>query len=121
MFGNLLNVCGVTDRLSKTAQNELINIVTIFLGVTVGATANAENFLSIETLSIIALGLCAFAISTFGGLITAKILNVITRRKNQSADWVGRSFGLSRWLPVFRDGRSERKPRELPVDARHGA
>ncbi len=81
MFGNLLNVCGVTDRLSKTAQNELINIVTIFLGVTVGATANAENFLSIQTLSIIALGLCAFTISTCGGLLTAKLLNLLTGGK----------------------------------------
>ena len=81
MFGNLLNVCGVTDRLSKTAQNELINIVTIFLGVTVGATASAESFLSIGTLSIIALGLCAFAISTCGGILTAKLLNLLTGGK----------------------------------------
>ena len=76
MFGNLLNVSGVTERLSKTAQNELINIVTIFLGVSVGATANASTFLSLETLSIIALGLVAFLISTCGGLLTAKLLNL---------------------------------------------
>ncbi len=75
MFGNLLNVCGVTDRLSKTAQNELMNIVTIFLGITVGATASAANFLRIQTIAIIALGLVAFSISTCGGLITAKIMN----------------------------------------------
>ncbi len=75
MFGNLLNVCGCTDRLSKTAQNELMNIVTIFLGITVGATASAENFLRKETLFIIALGLVAFCISTVGGLLTAKIMN----------------------------------------------
>ena len=81
MFGNLLNVCGVTDRLSKTAQNELMNIVTIFLGITVGATASAENFLRFETLLIIALGLVAFCISTCGGLITAKIMNWISGGK----------------------------------------
>ncbi len=75
MFGNLLNVCGVTDRLSKTAQNELMNIVTIFLGITVGATASAGNFLRKETLFIIALGLVAFCISTVGGLLTAKVMN----------------------------------------------
>ncbi len=75
MFGNLLNVCGVTDRLSKTAQNELMNIVTIFLGITVGATASAENFLQPQTLFIIALGLVAFSISTCGGLLTAKLMN----------------------------------------------
>ena len=81
MFGNLLNVCGVTDRLSKTAQNELMNIVTIFLGITVGATASAANFLSAKTLLIIALGLIAFCISTCGGLITAKIMNWISGGK----------------------------------------
>ncbi len=78
MFGNLLNVCGVTDRLSKTAQNELMNIVTIFLGISVGATASAANFLRLETLLIIALGLFAFMISTCGGLLTAKLMNKLS-------------------------------------------
>ena len=81
MLGNLFNVSGVADRLSKTAQNELINIVTICLGVSVGATANAENFLKPQTLYIIALGLCAFAISTCGGLLTGKIMCKITGGK----------------------------------------
>ncbi len=81
MFGNLLNVCGVTDRLSKTAQNELMNIVTIFLGITVGATASADNFLRKETLLIIGLGLVAFCISTCGGLLTAKIMNWLSGGK----------------------------------------
>ena len=75
MFGNLLNVCGVTDRLSKTAQNELMNIVTIFLGISVGATASAANFLRLETILIILCGLAAFCVSTVGGLLTAKIMN----------------------------------------------
>ena len=74
MLGNLFNVSGVADRLSKTAQNEMCNIVTIFLGVSVGATANAANFLRPQTLYIIALGLCAFILSTCGGLITGKIM-----------------------------------------------
>ncbi len=78
MFGNLLNVCGVTDRLSKTAQNELMNIVTIFLGISVGATASAENFLRPQTLLIIGCGLVAFCISTVGGLLTAKIMNFLS-------------------------------------------
>ena len=81
MFGNLLNVCGVTDRISKTAQNELMNIVTIFLGVSVGATANAANFLKPQTLFIIALGLVAFCISTCGGLIVGKIMCFATKGK----------------------------------------
>ena len=81
MLGNLFNVCGVTERLSKTAQNELINIVTIFLGVSVGATASAENFLSANTLFIIALGLVAFAISTVGGLLGGKVMCALTHGK----------------------------------------
>ncbi len=74
MLGNLLNVSGVTDRLSKTAQNELMNIVTICLGVSVGATANAETFLALDTLKIIFLGLAAFCLSTVGGLVGGKIM-----------------------------------------------
>ena len=74
MFGNLLNVCGVTDRLSQTAQNGLINVVTIFLGISVGATATAENFLKLETLYIVGLGLVAFMLSTIGGLLGGKIM-----------------------------------------------
>ncbi len=81
MLGNLLNVCGVTERLSKTAQNELMNIVTIFLGVSVGATASAENFLQFKTIAIVVLGLVAFSISTCGGLITGKIMCIITKGK----------------------------------------
>ena len=81
MLGNLFNISGVTDRLSRTAQNELINIVTICLGVSVGATANAQNFLKLETLYIIGLGLCAFCVSTCGGLVTGKIMCKLTGGK----------------------------------------
>ena len=79
MFGNLLNVCGVTERLSKTVQNELMNIVTVLLGISVGATASADNFLKLETILIICCGLVAFMISTVGGLLTAKIMCFITK------------------------------------------
>ncbi len=81
MFGNLLNVCGVTERLSKTAQNEFMNIITILLGISVGATASASNFLTVQTLGIVACGLIAFCISTCGGLITAKVMNWISGGK----------------------------------------
>lgn len=81
MLGNLFNVSGVTERLSKTSQNELCNIITICLGVSVGATANAENFLKPQTLYIIGLGLCAFVLSTCGGLITGKIMCKVTGGK----------------------------------------
>ena len=81
MLGNLMNVCGVADRLSKTAQNELMNIVTICLGVSVGATANADNFLAFDTIKIIVLGLAAFCLSTSGGLIGGKIMCWATKGK----------------------------------------
>ncbi len=81
MFGNLLNVCGVTDRLSKTAQNGLMNTITIFLGISVGATAVASDFINAKTLLIICLGLVAFMISTVGGLLTAKIMNWLSGGK----------------------------------------
>lgn len=81
MFGNLLNVCGVTDRLSKTAQNGLINTITIFLGLTVGSTANAANFLQFKTIAIIILGFVAFALSTVGGLLFGKLMYWVTGGK----------------------------------------
>lgn len=81
MLGNLFKESGVTERLSNTAQNALINIVTIFLGVTVGATASAETFLQPETLMIIGLGLIAFTFSTVGGLLLGKLLCWITKGK----------------------------------------
>jgi oxaloacetate decarboxylase beta subunit len=81
MFGNLLTVCGVTERLSKTVQNELMNITTVMLGISVGATASAANFLAWDTLKIIALGLGAFCLSTIGGLLGGKFLCLITKGK----------------------------------------
>lgn len=78
MLGNLFRESGVVDRLVKTAQNELMNIVTIMLGVTVGATATAANFLSIETLAIILLGLIAFSIGTAAGVLFAKLMNKLS-------------------------------------------
>ncbi len=81
MLGNLFRECGVTDRLSKTAQNELMNIVTIFLGVTVGATANAASFLNLKTLGIVAMGLCAFACGTAGGVLLGKLMCVLSGGK----------------------------------------
>ena len=81
MLGNLMRESGVVDRISKTAQNELMNIITIFLGVTVGATASAENFLRPTTLLIICLGLVAFAVGTAGGVLLGKLMYRITGGK----------------------------------------
>lgn len=81
MFGNLLRESGVTERLSSSAQNELCNIVTIFLGLTVGATADGLVFLRIQTIAIIALGLLAFSFSTIGGLLLGKAMCFLTKGK----------------------------------------
>ena len=81
MLGNLMRECGVVERLNKTVQNELMNIVTIFLGITVGATATAQTFLRLQTIEIIALGVVAFGMGTAGGLLLAKLMNRITGGK----------------------------------------
>ncbi len=81
MLGNLFRECGVTDRLSKTVQNELINIVTIFLGVSVGATATGTTFLSLQTLKILVMGVVAFSFGTAGGVLLAKFMNLFLKEK----------------------------------------
>ncbi len=81
MLGNLFKESGVVERLSKTAQNDLMNIITIFLGVTVGATANADTFLQPKTLLIICLGLIAFSFGTAGGVLFAKAMNLFSKKK----------------------------------------
>ncbi len=81
MLGNLFRECGVTERLSKTVQNELCNIVTIFLGICVGATATADTFLQPTTLAIIVLGVIAFMGGTAGGILLAKFMNLFTKKK----------------------------------------
>ena len=81
MLGNLMRECGVVERLNKTVQNELMNIVTIFLGITVGATATAQTFLRLQTIEIIVLGVVAFGMGTAGGLLLAKLMNKLTGGK----------------------------------------
>lgn len=94
MFGNLLRECGVTERLSKTVQNELMNIVTIFLGLSVGATATAATFLSVRTLLIIFLGVVAFAVATAGGVLVAKLMNLFLPKGKKINPLIG-SAGVS--------------------------
>ena len=81
MFGNLAKECGVLDRLSKTMQNELMNIVTIFLGISVGATATGTTFLSPKTLAIMGMGVVAFGFGTAGGVLLAKFMNLFLKEK----------------------------------------
>lgn len=81
MLGNLFRESGVVDRLAKTAQNELMNIVVIFLGLTVGATTTGTTFLNVNTLKIVAMGMCAFAIGTAGGVFFGKLMYIMTKGK----------------------------------------
>lgn len=81
MFGNLIRVCGVLERLSQSAQNELSNLVTILLGITIGGTMSADAFLNINTLMILAMGLVAFIFDTAGGVLFAKFLNLFLKEK----------------------------------------
>ncbi|MDD3212703.1 MAG: sodium ion-translocating decarboxylase subunit beta [Eubacteriales bacterium] len=92
MFGNLLRECGVLERLSKTAQNELANLVTMLLGITIGSTMIAANFLRWDTLLILGLGLIAFVFDTAGGVLFAKLLNLF--RKNKINPMIG-AAGIS--------------------------
>ena len=81
MLGNLMKECGVVDRLSKVAQNELMNIVVIFLGLSVGATATGDTFLNIKTIMILSMGIVAFSMGTAGGVLLAKFMNLFSKEK----------------------------------------
>lgn len=94
MFGNLLKECGVCERLSKTVQNELMNIVTVFLGISVGATATAATFLSPKTIIIIVMGVVAFGVATAGGVLIAKLMNVFLPEGKKINPLIG-SAGVS--------------------------
>ena len=94
MLGNLLRECGVTERLSKTAQNELMNIVVIFLGISVGATAKAETFLEMKTLGILLMGVLAFMFGTAGGVLLAKFMNLFLPEGKKINPLIG-SAGVS--------------------------
>ncbi len=94
MFGNLLKECGVCERLSKTVQNELMNIVTVFLGLSVGATATAATFLSLSTIKIIVMGVVAFGVATACGVLIAKLMNVFLPKGKKINPLIG-SAGVS--------------------------
>jgi len=89
MFGNLLRECGVTERLKRTAGSALIDIVTIFLGLAVGATMDSEHFITLQTIEILAMGLVAFSFSTAGGIIFAKIINLFLPKEKKINPCIG--------------------------------
>ena len=121
MLGNLMKECGVVDRLSKTVQNELMNIVVIFLGITVGATATAEAFINVQTLSILVLGVLAFALGTAGGLLLAKFMNLFLPEEDEPADRLRRCFCGSYGSPRIANRRPGGQSEQLPAHARHGS
>ena len=94
MFGNLLKECGVCERLAKTVQNELMNIVTVFLGLSVGATATASTFLSLQTIKIIVMGVIAFGVATASGVLIAKLMNLFLPEGKKINPLIG-SAGVS--------------------------
>ena len=122
MLGNLFRECGVTERLSKTAQNELMNIVVIFLGVSVGATAKAETFLEMKTLGILLMGVLAFMFGTAGGVLLAKFMNLFLPEGKKINPLIG-SAGVSAVPMAARVSQKEAKggPEQLPAHARHGS
>ena len=81
MFGNLIRECGVLERLSTSAQNELANLVTLLLGITIGSTMAAEKFIQLDTLLILVIGLLAFVFDTAGGVLFAKFINLFLKKK----------------------------------------
>lgn len=100
MLGNLMRECGVVERLSKTVQNELMNICTIFLGISVGATTTAAAFLNLQTLAILVIGVLAFSIGSAGGVLLAKFMNLFT--KNKINPLIGSAEFLQfRWQPAY--------------------
>ena len=96
MFGNLLRECLKLDSLSQTAQTTLANLITIFLGITISFSMVAENFVSLETIMIMALGLVAFTIDTIGGVLFAKVINIFLPKgkKDQPNGWRRRHIGV---------------------------
>ena len=81
MFGNLIRECGVLNRLSETAQNDLANLITLLLGITIAFSMRADQFVTVQTIMIMALGLVAFIVDTIAGVVFAKILNIFSRTK----------------------------------------
>ena len=120
MLGNLMKESGVVDRIQKTAGNELMNIITIFLALSVGCTTSANTFLNTRTLFIIVLGLIAFSFGTAAGVLCGKVMYAPDRWSGQPADRFRRCFRRSYGCPCFSEGGPEREPLQLPADARHG-
>ena len=120
MLGNLMRECGVVERLSKTVQNELMNIVTIFLGVSVGATATAATFLSWQTLGILVLGIVAFGFGNCRRRAAGQGDEHLLQGEGQSPHRLRRRVRCADGCPGIPGGGPEVRSFQLPADARHG-
>ena len=120
-FGNLLKESLVTDRLAETARHALIDIVTILLGFSVGASTQADKFLTADSLKIFALGALSFSIATAGGVLFAKLMNLFLSEKINPLVGCCRCIGSTRFSTCRADGRTGGRSAQPPVDARHGA
>ncbi len=120
MFGNLLKESGQTERIAKAAQNELMNIVTILLGLSVGATTSADKFLNLDTLKIVLLGLIAFSVGTAGGVLFGKLMYIFTKGKVNPLIGSAGVSAVPMAARVSQKRGAEREPLQLPADARHG-
>ena len=120
MLGNLMKECGVVDRIQKTAGNELMNIITIFLALSVGCTTSANTFLNTRTLFIIVLGLIAFSFGTAAGVLCGKVMYKLTGGQVNPPNRFRRRFRRAYGRSCLPEGRPEREPLQLPADARHG-
>ena len=109
MLGNLMKESGVVDRIQKTAGNELMNIITIFLALSVGCTTSANTFLNSRTLFIIVLGLIAFSFGTAAGVLCGKVMYALTGGQ-VNPDRLRWCFRCSHGRPCFSEGRPEREP-----------
>jgi hypothetical protein len=119
MLGNLMKECGVVDRIQKTAGNELMNIITIFLALSVGCTTSANTFLNTRTLFIIVLGLIAFSFGTAGGVLFGKVM-YLTSGGNVNPLIGSAGVSAVRCGPRLPERGPARESGQLPADARHG-
>lgn len=121
MLGNLLRETGCTDRLSDTVQNAMMNIITVLLSTSVGATMVGSNFLTAQTLKIVVLGVVAFGISTAGGLLGGQVMRILTRDQVNPPDWLRRRIRCPNGCPGIQQRGPAGQSLQFPSDACNGS
>ncbi len=118
MFGNLIRECGVLDSLSETAQKQLANLITLFLGITISFSMTADSFVNPQTLMIMGLGLVAFVFDTISGVLFAKLINLFSKKESQSDGRCGGHLGVPDVGACGTEARLRGGQSEFPFDAR---